>query len=82
MNRRLEELTTLAKVSQTVTSPMVPGEMLELVAEMTAQTMGVEVCSLQLIDEERGELVMRAAWSRNQTYRRRPPLRSALLPSA
>jgi GAF domain-containing protein len=75
MNRRLEELTTLAKVSQTVTSPMVPGEMLELVAEMTAQTMGVEVCSLQLIDEERGELVMRAAWSRNQTYRRRPPLR-------
>ncbi len=74
MNRRLEELTTLAKVSQTVTSPMVPGEMLELVAEMTAQTMGVEVCALQLIDEERGELVMRAAWSRNQTYRRRPPL--------
>jgi two-component system, sensor histidine kinase PdtaS len=75
MNRRLEELTTLAKVSQTVTSQMVPGEMLELVAEMTAQTMGVEVCSLQLIDEERGELVMRAAWSRNQIYRRRPPLR-------
>ena len=75
MNRRLEELTTLAKVSQTVTSQMVPGEMLELVAEMTAQTMGVEVCSLELMDEERGELVMRAAWSRNQTYRRRPPLR-------
>jgi GAF domain-containing protein/anti-sigma regulatory factor (Ser/Thr protein kinase) len=75
MNRRLEELTTLAKVSQTVTSQMVPGEMLELVAEMTAQTMGVEVCSLELIDEERGDLVMRAAWSRNQTYRRRPPLR-------
>ena len=75
MNRRLEELTTLAKVSQTVTSQMVPGEMLELVAEMTAQTMGVEVCSLQLIDEERGELVMRAAWSRNRIYRRRPPLR-------
>ena len=76
MNRRLEELTTLAKVSQTVTSQMVPGEMLELVAEMTAQTMGVEVCALHLIDEERGELVMRAAWSRNQTYRRRPALRT------
>ncbi|HEY5119767.1 MAG TPA: GAF domain-containing protein [Anaerolineales bacterium] len=74
MNRRLEELTTLAKVSQTVTSQMVPGEMLELVAEMTTQTMGVEVCSLQLIEEESGDLVMRAAWSRNQTYRRRPPL--------
>jgi GAF domain-containing protein len=76
MNRRLEELTTLAKVSQTVTSPMVPGEMLELVAEMTAKVMGTEVCSLQLIDEERGELVMRAAWSRSPTYRHRPPLRT------
>jgi two-component system, sensor histidine kinase PdtaS len=76
MNRRLEELTTLAKVSQTVTSPMVPDEMLDLVAEMTAEAMGTDVCSLQLIDPERGELVMRAAWSRSPAYRRRPPLRA------
>jgi GAF domain-containing protein len=75
MNHRLEELTTLAKISQTVTSPMVPDEMLELVAEMAAGVMGTDVCSLQLIDAERGELVMRAAWSRSQAYRRRPPLR-------
>jgi GAF domain-containing protein len=76
MNRRLEELTTLAKVSQTVTSPMVPDEMLDLVAEMAAEVMGTDVCSLQLIDSERGELVMRAAWSRSQAYRSRPPLRT------
>jgi GAF domain-containing protein len=76
MKRRLEELTTLAKVSQTVTSPMVPDEMLELVAEMAAGVMGSDVCSLQLIDPDRGELVMRAAWSRSPAYRRRPPLRT------
>lgn len=75
MNRRLEELTTLAKVSQTVTSPMVGEEMLALVMEMAAKVMGTDVCSLQLIDEDRGELVMRAAWSRSRAYRRRPPLR-------
>ncbi len=75
MNRRLDELTTLAKVSQMATSPMVPDEMLELVAEMAAEVLGTDVCSLQLIDEDRGELVMRAAWSRSQAYRRRPPLR-------
>ena len=74
MNRRLDELTTLAKVSQTVTSLMVPDQMLELVAERTAEVMGTDVCSLQLIDEERRELVMRAAWSRSTAYRRRPPL--------
>jgi signal transduction protein with GAF and PtsI domain len=76
MQRRLDELTTLAKVSQTVTSPMVPDEMLELVAEMAAAAMGTDVCSLQLIDPDRGELVMRAAWSRSPAYRRRPPLRT------
>jgi GAF domain-containing protein len=75
MNRRLDELTTLAKVSRTVTSQMVPDEMLELVAEMAAEVMRTDVCSLQLIDEDRKELVMRAAWSRSPAYRRRPPLR-------
>jgi GAF domain-containing protein len=76
MSRRLEELTTLAKVSRTVTSQMVPDEMLELVAEMAAGVMGTDVCALQLIDEESGELVMRAAWSRRPLYRKRPPLRA------
>jgi two-component sensor histidine kinase len=75
MNRRLEELTTLARVSQTVASPMVSEEMLSLVVEMAAKVMGTEVCSLQLVDEDRGELVMRAAWSRSRTYHSRPPLR-------
>ncbi len=75
MNRRLDELTTLAKVSRTVTSQMVPDEMLELVAEMAAEVMRTDVCSLQLIDEDRKEVVMRAAWSRSPAYRRRPPLR-------
>jgi two-component sensor histidine kinase len=76
MNRRLEELTTLAKVSQTVTSPMVPNEMLDLVAGTAAEAMGTDVCSIQLIDPERGELVMRAARSRSEAYRSRPPLRA------
>jgi two-component system, sensor histidine kinase PdtaS len=75
MNRKLEELTTLAKVSETVTAPMYNDEILELVVEMAANVMGVEVCSLQLIDEAKDELVMRAAWSRSQAYRSRPPLR-------
>ncbi|MGB7540012.1 MAG: GAF domain-containing protein [Anaerolineales bacterium] len=75
MRRRLDELTTLAEVSRTVTSQMVPDDMLELVAEMAAGVMGSDVCSLQLIDEERGELVMRAAWSRSASYKRRPRLR-------
>jgi two-component sensor histidine kinase len=60
MNRQIVELTTLAKVSETVTSPLYLDEMLELVVEMAAKVMGAPVCSLRLLDDARGELVVQA----------------------
>jgi signal transduction protein with GAF and PtsI domain len=70
MNRQIAELTMLAKVSETVTSPLYLDEMLDLVVEMAAKVMSVPVCSLRLLDDTRGELVVHAAgelpayWSR------------------
>lgn len=70
MNRQIVELTTLAKVSEAVTSPLYLDEMLDLVVEMAAKVMGAPICSLRLIDDTRGELVVhaidqqRAYWSR------------------
>jgi len=60
MNRQIGELTTLAKVSETVTSPLYLDEMLNLVVEMAAKVMGAPVCSLRLLDDARGELVVQA----------------------
>src|SRR5512136_238980 len=71
MNRQIVELTTLAKVSEAVTSPLYLDEMLDLVVEMAAKVMGAPVCSLRLIDDARGELVVHsneqqaAAWSKS-----------------
>jgi len=75
MNRQIAELTTLAKVSETVTSPLYLDEMLDLVVEMAARVMDAAVCSLQLIDQERGELIMKSARSPSQAYRARPALK-------
>src|SRR5512135_2191903 len=60
MNRQIAELTTLAKVSEAVTSPLYLDEMLDLVVEMAAKVMSVPVCSLRLVDDMRGELVVHA----------------------
>jgi signal transduction protein with GAF and PtsI domain len=75
MRRQIGELTTLARVSETVTSPLYLDEMLDLVVEMAAQVMGAPVCALRLIDAARGELVVRAARSTLPHYQKKPPLK-------
>ncbi|MCC6188339.1 MAG: GAF domain-containing protein [Anaerolineales bacterium] len=75
MNRQIGELTTLAKVSATVTSPLYLDEMLDLVVEMAAKVMGAPVCTLRLIDASGAQLVLRAVKSVGVAYNDRPPLR-------
>lgn len=60
MHRQIGELTMLAKVSETVTSPLYLDEMLNLVVEMAAKVMDTPVCSLRLLDDARGEMVVQA----------------------
>ncbi len=75
MNRQIGELTTLAKVSETVTSPIYLDEMLDLVVEMAAKVMGAPVCTLRLIDAARERLVLRSVKSTGVDFHPRPPLR-------
>src|SRR5512136_1559501 len=60
MQQQIQELSTLAKVSQTVTSPLYLDEMLGVVTEMAARVMGAKATSLRLLDDATGQLVLRA----------------------
>jgi two-component sensor histidine kinase len=60
MRHQIQELSTLAEVSRTVTSPLYLDEMLRVVAEMAARVMGAKATSLRLADDATGELVLRA----------------------
>ncbi len=60
MQQQIQELATLAKVSQTVTSPLYLDEMLGVVTEMAARVMNAKATSLRLLDEASGQLVLRA----------------------
>jgi len=75
MRERIAELSTLVEVSRTVTSPLYLDEMLNLVVEMAARIMNARLCSLMLLDEETGELVIRATQRSSEEYLTKPPLK-------
>jgi signal transduction protein with GAF and PtsI domain len=74
MQRQIDELSALAEVSETITSPRYLDEILEVVVEMAARVMKAHLCSLMLLDEGSGELVLRATQHLSSPYRDKPPL--------
>ncbi|HEY6102014.1 MAG TPA: GAF domain-containing protein [bacterium] len=68
MRRQIMELSTLAEVSETVTSPLYLEEVLRLIVEMAARTMGAKTCALLLVDEETKDLVLTAAHGAGEHY--------------
>jgi two-component system, sensor histidine kinase PdtaS len=60
MAQQIQELSTLAEVSRTVTSPLYLDEMLGVVAEMAARVMGSKAASLHLLDESANQFILRA----------------------
>jgi len=75
MQRQITELSALAEVSETVTSPRYLDEVLEVVVEMAARVMNARLCSLMLLDEASGELFLRATQHLSPIYRSKPPLK-------
>jgi signal transduction protein with GAF and PtsI domain len=75
MRRKTLQLETLLQVSTTITSTRYLEEMLHLIVTITAQTMGSAICSIMLVDDERGELRIAATQSLSDAYRSKPPLK-------
>lgn len=63
MQQQIQELSTIAEVSRTVTSPLYLDEVLGVVTEMAAQVMGAKATSLRMLDESSGQLVLRATYN-------------------
>ncbi len=65
----------LAEISRAVTSDLYLEDILKLIVIVTAETMNSKVCSLMLLDEEAGELRIRATQSICEEYLKKPPLK-------
>lgn len=74
LQRQINELSTLAQVSQTITAPLYLDEMLMVICEMAGQLMQARACALLLLDQERGEVVLRAAHGLSQAHAASSPL--------
>jgi two-component sensor histidine kinase len=66
------QLSTLSEVSQAIASNVYIDEVLHLFVEMTARTMGYRICTVLLVDPERGELILKATQSKSPDYNKKP----------
>lgn len=72
---QLDELETLARLSEAMIAPHYLDDMLDVVTEMAGEAMNAAVCTLFLLDESGEQLEQRAARRTATRYTPRPPLR-------
>lgn len=73
--KRAQQIESLLRVSETVSSNKYLEEMLNLVVKLCADMINASVCSIMLVDETRQELVLKAARCSNEEYFKKPPLK-------
>src|SRR5581483_3501579 len=75
LERHADQLHTLSEVSQAITSNMYLEELLLLFVTMTARTMGYKICTVMLVDTDKGELVIKATQADSKEYAKKPNLK-------
>ncbi len=65
----------LSKISQTIASNLYLEDILKLIVMVTAELMDSNICSLMLVDEQKGELVIRATQSVSEAYNKKPNIK-------
>jgi two-component sensor histidine kinase len=68
-------LEALSQVSRTIASSPYLEEILQLLVNLTAQQFNYAVCTVRLLDERRGELVLRATQAPAKAYQRKPAIK-------
>lgn len=66
-----QKLGALSEVSKTITNSPYLEEILQLLVHLTAQQFNYKVCTVRLLDEARGELVLRATQAPAKAYARK-----------
>lgn len=70
-----EQLKALSKISKAIVSDLYLEDILRLIVTVTAEVLKSNTCSLMLIEEKKGELVIRATQSVSEAYNKKPPLK-------
>lgn len=71
----LKELQTLSLISSTIVSSKFLDDILSQIVKLTADMFGSKICSIMLLDEKKGELVIKATQSLSEKYKNKPPVK-------
>ena len=78
MSRKLisypQQIEALSSISRAINSDIYLEDILRLIVTVSAQVLKSKICSLMLIDEKTGKLVIRATQSVSEEYNKKPPL--------
>ncbi len=69
-----KQFEALSKVSSSITSNLYIEDILKLIVTVSAEIMNSKICSLSLLDEKTGTLVLKATQSMSEAYNKKPPL--------
>ena len=73
--KRAQQIENILRVSETGSSNLYLDEILKLVVELASEMTNSSVCSIMLVDEEKQELVIKAALASSDEYLKKPPLK-------
>ncbi len=74
MAQSTTHLEALSKISKAITSELYLEDILKLIVNVTAQSMGSKLCSLMLLNDK-NELVIRATQSVSEAYTKKQPIK-------
>jgi signal transduction protein with GAF and PtsI domain len=69
-----EHLEALSEISEAITSETYLDDILRLIVVVTAKVMGSNICSLMLLNEQTGELEIKATQAVSEAYLKKPPV--------
>jgi GAF domain-containing protein len=71
-----KQLEVLFQISRALVGKKSLGEILQQIVTMTADLADSKICSLMLLNEKKGELVIQATQSLSTAYREKPPIKA------
>jgi signal transduction protein with GAF and PtsI domain len=74
-SKELEKIAAIREISEAASSDLLLQDILGLIVQVTAKIMGSSICSLMLIDEEHGQLVLKATQSIDEAYNKKPSMK-------
>ena len=70
-----DQIKALSQISRTITSNLLIDDILSSIVNVTAKLMGSNICSILLLNTEKGLLETKATQSVSEQYNRKPPIK-------